>query len=463
MRSNLKSTLLLLCILSAALRVASGQIPSTYDTINPWWEAGAGTTFPQSVDWQNASGLLRTLNANGELATDNHPFFTALGVNGRACVTCHQPANAMSLSTDFLQRRWSQTQGKDPVFAAVDGSNCPNLPQTQMTAHSLLLNRGLFRIGLPWPPLANDGTTITPDFQIAVISDPTGCNTSPVYGINSPQPTISVYRRPRVTANLKYLASANGMALMADGRETSLQSQAAGAALIHEEASVALTADQLARIEQFEMQVFAAQNWDIQGGTLNDPSGPVSLGVTNLAAGTPGADGVPDSAAAFDVWQSVVGLASLQKDFHQSVVRGAQLFFSRQFQLSAGVMGTCASCHQAGAPVSTDVGTTNLPTANNSPELPLFQITCNSDAPPHPLLGSVFYTQDPARALISGKCADAGSVLPQQFHGLAARAPYFSNGSAASLDELVGFYDRRFAIGLSDQERRDLANLLSIF
>jgi len=75
----------------------------------------------------------------------------------------------------------------------------------------------------------------------------------------------------------------------------------------------------------------------------------------------------------------------------------------------------------------------------------------------------VFYTQDPGRALISGKCADAGSILMQQFRGLAARAPYFSNGSAATLAELVDFYDRRFAISFSDQEKQDLANLLSIF
>jgi cytochrome c peroxidase len=126
-------------------------------------------------------------------------------------------------------------------------------------------------------------------------------------------------------------------------------------------------------------------------------------------------------------------------------------------------MGTCSSCHQPSPPQSIDTGTTNLPTAKNSPELPLFQITCDNGATPHPVLGSVFFTQDPGRALISGKCAEAGAILPQQFRGLAARAPYFSNGSAATLAELVDFYDRRFAIGFSDQEKQDLMNLLSVF
>ena len=49
----------------------------------------------------------------------------------------------------------------------------------------------------------------------------------------------------------------------------------------------------------------------------------------------------------------------------------------------------------------------------------------------------------------------------QQFRGLAARAPYFSNGSAATLRELVDFYDRRYAIGYSEQEKRDLVAFLS--
>jgi cytochrome c peroxidase len=50
----------------------------------------------------------------------------------------------------------------------------------------------------------------------------------------------------------------------------------------------------------------------------------------------------------------------------------------------------------------------------------------------------------------------------QQFRGLSARAPYFSNGSAKGLRELVDFYDRRFNIQLSEQERQDLVNFLSV-
>jgi len=115
-----------------------------------------------------------------------------------------------------------------------------------------------------------------------------------------------------------------------------------------------------------------------------------------------------------------------------------------------------------------DIGTTNYPTWTEPPlysearELPVFKITCDKDAPPHPYLGRVIYTSDPGRALISGRCVDVGSIVMQQFRGLAARAPYFSNGSMKSLRELVDFYDRRFDMKLTEQEKQDLVNFLGV-
>jgi cytochrome c peroxidase len=50
----------------------------------------------------------------------------------------------------------------------------------------------------------------------------------------------------------------------------------------------------------------------------------------------------------------------------------------------------------------------------------------------------------------------------QQLRGLAARAPYFSSGAAANLRQVVEFYDRRFAIGYTEQEKQDLVNFVSV-
>ena len=434
-------------------------LEARYELAYPWWDPNRGTPLPASKAYGDPSGQLRLLNTSGAVETNGHPFFTPLGSNGRACITCHQPTSAMSLSVDLIRLRWADTKGKDPLFAAIDGSNCPNLPQEKEESHSLLLERGLFRIALPWPPVAASGQLVKPDFRIEVVRDPTGCNQKTA--------TISVYRRPRVAANLKYIALPIGVALMADGREPSLQSQAITAALIHEQASAAPTPAQLKQIEDFERQLFMAQHSDNFGGLLGEPGGPPLLGADNLASGVATAGALPAAGnlvRSFDPWRnlSAPNLAIRQRAFRESVLHGVDLFASREFRLADGAQVTCATCHRPGINRSIDIGSTNLPTAKESPELPLFRITCDASAPPHPQLGRTFLTQDPGRALVTGKCADAGSILMQQFRGLTARAPYFANGSASDLGELVDFYDRRFKIGLTDKEKQDLVNFLGI-
>jgi cytochrome c peroxidase len=167
----------------------------------------------------------------------------------------------------------------------------------------------------------------------------------------------------------------------------------------------------------------------------------------------------------------------------QSIYRGEQIFNLRPFTISnvAGFNdvppannsfpGGCAFCHSqanAGTDVfprsQQDIGTTGTskgfggsPPAN---DLPVFQLTCKAGMST-PYLGSVVRTNDPGLALITGKCADIGKVTVSTLRGLAARAPYFHDGSAATLMDVVNFYDRRFSIGLSAQDKIDLVNFLN--
>src|SRR5438093_5217506 len=53
--------------------------------------------------------------------------------------------------------------------------------------------------------------------------------------------------------------------------------------------------------------------------------------------------------------------------------------------------------------------------------------------------GATVRTTDPGRAMISGKWADVGKFKGPILRALAARAPYFHNGAAATLDEVVQF------------------------
>jgi hypothetical protein len=497
-------------VLSALVAGQSGAVPA-------WWAPGQGTPLPAYVTYGNDRGDVGLLNMSGPIETKGHPFFEPIGTNGRACVSCHQPGDGMSLSLRSIRERWLTTGGKDPLFAAVDGMNCPNLPPADPKSHSLLLERGLFRIALPWPPRRADGTAIDPEFTIEVVRDPSGCNTDATYGLRSAKPTISVFRRPRPVANTKYtthqgfgvgqFVGKNGMVasvdpetgrptsmnLMSDARAPTLAVQAADAAANHLQIGSPLTPAQVARIVDFERQVYTAQVRSSAAGSLVEPGGPPAFGPRNLAAADAGVLGNNTTRYVFPMgglWTRLPHTGSdeevARNAARESIARGHDVFMFRTFwirdsmHLNTVGLGnpakrTCSTCHgmhMTGMDTANgwmDIGTTNLPWANEvplnpwteaRPQMPLFRVTCKPGVTPHPFLGRVIYTQDPGRALISGLCNDVGTIVMEQFRGLSARAPYFSNGSAATLRELVDFYDRRYSIGYSEQEKQDLVNFL---
>jgi hypothetical protein len=497
---------LLLALATAGLLVAlslEAQSPPALRPHTAWISAGTREPLPREVVFENALGRLGVLNLSGPIETAGHPFFEPIGSNERACVTCHQPANAMSVSVESIRERWRTTQGRDAIFAAIDGSNNPSLPQGDASSHSLLLNRGLFRVAMPWPPRG-----VTPEFSIEVVRDPTGVNRDPVYGVASATPAVSVFRRPRVAANLKYVTSPDGlfnvklgvlmdkdpdtglpssMNIMADARVPSLSMQAQSAYRDHQGGKVPLTRQQLERILAFENQVYVAQAWDARGGSLSEHDGPAALGPANVARHSVHVLNSPKTPVFhfFDMWSKPGAASDPQADFRASVARGNDIFLNRRFWVkdvahinSIGLANpakrTCAVCHNAQtsgmdlAPGWVDLGTTNFPTWtespvwSESPELPVFKLTCRPDSPPHPFLGREIYTSDPGRALVTGHCADIGAITMGQFRGLAARAPYFANGSAKDLRELVDYYDRRFDMRLSSQDKQDLINFLGV-
>ena len=287
-------TVVLFALATAGLLVVLRLDAQSQPALRPhttWIAAGGRQTLPREMVFENTLGRLGVLNESGPIDTAGHPFFEAIGSNERACVTCHQPANAMSVSVDSIRERWRATQGRDPIFAAIDGSNNPSLPQDDAGSHSLLLNRGLFRVGTPWPPQG-----VTPEFTIEVVRDPTGVNRNPISGLASPTPTVSVFRRPRVVANLKYVTSPDGlfnvklgvlmdkdpdtglpssMNIMADARVPSLSAQAQSAYRDHQGGRSPLSRAQLERILAFENQIYLAQVWDA--------GGPAALGPANVA------------------------------------------------------------------------------------------------------------------------------------------------------------------------------------
>ncbi len=152
----------------------------------------------------NPTGASETYSTTGGGIDLTGPFFQSLGSNGRSCGTCHQPSDGMSVAAASVQQRFVLTQGLDPIFRTNDGSSCNHSIDVstvagRSAAYSLLRTRGLNRIAINVPPIA--------DYRVASVNNPYGCNESDV---------ISMYRRPLPSTNLRFLSS-----VMFDGRESS--------------------------------------------------------------------------------------------------------------------------------------------------------------------------------------------------------------------------------------------------
>ena len=474
--------------------------------------AGAHDGSTLSVD---PSGVLQTINVGRN--DSQGAFFQSLGTNGRSCSTCHVTDQAMSMSPPQIRRRFEQTHGHDPLFAAFDGANCTNGQPSDAAAHSLLLSHGLIRIGLPVPAKAQ--------FTVTVAHDPYGCALvpDPSTGVLM----LSTYRRPLPTTNLRFLST-----MMFDGRESpatsslgnvatfqanllkDLTQQAVDATLGHAQAGAAPTPQQLTDIVNFEMGLSTAQVFDRRAGTLH--AGGALGGARNLVNENyyPGINDVlgadPDGVAfdessmtLFAAWENggnpfdedPDGRGQVdRREARSDIAAGEVLFNTAALTISAvrglndnaalgnpaSLKGTCTTCHDTpnvgdhSLPLPLDIGTGHSPRAGfendpniqkgiaelDEPDLPVFLVSgCK------PPFGAgqpaAFYTTDLGKGMITGLCSDLNRVKGPILRGLAGRAPYFHNGAAATLLQAVNFYNERFAMNLTEEQKRQLVAFLN--
>jgi len=183
-----------------------------------------------------------------------------------------------------------------------------------------------------------------------------------------------------------------------------------------------------------------------------------------------------------------------QADARADIAAGEQIFNSAPLTISnvrglndntalhnpTSFAGHCATCHDTpnigdhSLPLPLDIGTAHTTNANfesdpliqaavaqlSMPDLPIFLIS-GCPNPFNPGQSESFYTSDPGKALISGHCSDFNRIKGPVLRGLAARAPYFHNGAAATLLEVVNFYNQRFQMSLTDTQKRQLVAFLN--
>ena len=465
--------------------------------------SGVGATIPAYQSFPDAAGVTSTDQPGGSTSTAGNPFFQSFG-NGRTCTSCHAPAAGWSLTPPQIQALFYLSGGTNTLFEPVDGANCPSANtssfQASLGAYSLLLNQGLIRIFEKVAPL--------PDlqYQITAITDPYSCSTNATTGLTAygpgvtPAGFLSVYRRPLASTNLGVLST-----ILSDGRETTLNQQAIDANRIHAQATTLLTAAQAQQIVTFESGLYSAQTYGNLAGDLTSngaTGGPVAFSQQPFAIGENDPFGANPTGAAFNpnvftlftAWQQTGGggwtngynnngwnnggyggYGGYSETPSASIAHGETLFNTQQFTISgvAGVndvlgepsiTGTCTTCHDAtnagthsvNLLMDTGAAAPGAPGLNLS-ALPVFTLQCVAG----PLAGQSFTTTDPGRAILSGQCADIGRVKVLTLRNLAVRPPYFHNGSAPTLNAVVGFYNTRFNIGLTAQDQSDLVAFLN--
>jgi cytochrome c peroxidase len=454
------------------------------------------SVIPEYLRAFDHSGVVETYNAAAPIDTSDNAFFQSIGANGRACVTCHEPRSGWSVSAHSIRRRFYASHGTDPIFRVVDGATCDTDDVSSFhaarKAYRLLLSKGLIRVFLPLPETQLGSDPAAPrDFEIIAVDDPYGCT-----DLFANKPTVSFYRRPLPAANLRFLGcptddpscAPSPLPIMWDGREKSLDSQARDATLGHAQAKEKPTPAQLAEIVNFESNIYDAQIFSFAAGRLDRDGatgGPFLLSQQDFQVGIndPFSPDFNDMVfTLFDAWENLTidsEEASNRNEARASINRGERIFNTKTFTITdvnglnlqptdplghnAVENGTCTICHDSpnvgnhSKKLPLDIGIAGAsPPALDIRGLPIFTVRCTSG----PLQGKVFKVTDLGRAMLTGKCADIGKMKGPILHALASRAPYFHNGSAATLMDVVDFYDKRFKIGFTDQEKADLVAFL---
>ena len=247
----------------------------------------------------------------------------------------------------------------------------------------------------------------------------------------------------------------------------------------HAQGSTPLTPRQQKDIVNFEMALATAQAVDYRAGALAShgaTGGPVVLGSQTMPAfyigindplggNSKGTQFTPVIFNLFDAW------ANLERDrdgdwgerrgrarYRARILRGQKLFNSKRINITgvaglnddlnlASIPGTCGTCHDAlnagnhsvSAPLN--IGVSDPDSSLDVSYLPVFTLQNKATF-------ETKRTTDPGRAMITGLWKDVGRLKGPVLRGLSSRAPYFHNGSAESLGDVIDFYDRRIRGGL---------------
>jgi len=192
----------------------------------------------------------------------------------------------------------------------------------------------------------------------------------------------------------------------------------------------------IADIVGFEESLFTGQLILLGVGRLDDDGargGPEALSAMTKQSGR------------FDLFDAWIGSDNPRR---AQIARGQAVFNTRG----------CGGCHNSannGTNIDNllfDIGTASA--AVRTPDLPLYTFRNRATLAERQLT-------DAGRGNITGRWTDLGRFKTPTLRGLAARAPYFHNGIAPTLDSVVRFYEDHLQFVFTDAERADVVAFLN--
>jgi len=384
--------------------------------------------LPNNFPQINANGFSATFSTRGFVDLTG-PYFQAQGTNGRSCATCHTPQDAWSITPEVMRLLFFQTGGTHPIFNPLDADNPDrdlSTVQARLAGYSMMLTRGVFRRG--GAPVAQR------EWDVIAVDDPHGfANVSRIVQWRRVMPTINF---PLGSATVNW-----------DGGNTIGSDQLAG---LTNQATHNITGaqqgqpappDVISDIVNFETSLSTAQLFSFGAGPLN--------------AG--GAHGGPEDLSKMTKTQGRFDLFDAWKNSpipeRAKIARGQELFNNP----NRGNGRNCNGCHSSANNGTNfndllfDIGAASAEA--RTPDLPLYTIRNRTT-------GEERQLSDTGRGNVTGLWSDLGKFKTPTLRALSARAPYFHNGTAATLDDVVRHYERHLNFAFTDQEREDLIAFL---
>lgn len=383
--------------------------------------------IPNNVPLLDPSGFGASYNTAGFVDLSNN-YFSPQGTNGRECGTCHAPEDGWSITPATVILMFVLTGGTHPLFVNNLDTDTPTSDMSTIEARwnaTTMLRQGKFTRRVA-PPAVRD-------YEVIAASDPFGVGTTA---------SLWFFRRPLPTANFR------SHTVMWDGANTvgtvlrdGLIRQARGNVTGAQQGAPATDAV-IFDIVDYEIAVSSAQLVDFGAGRL-DAQG--AHGGPEAASSQPLVDARFDL---YDAWQSSTNARRKQ------IWRGQEIFNS----VNPPSGRTCRGCHNAANNgqnvngVLFDIGASRPEFARA--DMAVYTFRRNSD-------GAIVQSTDPGRGIRTGNFADLNRFKTPNLRGLAARAPYFHNGIAATLPDVVKHYETALGFVFTAQERADLVAFLA--